>query len=253
MSSVDEHAKWIHPFGCGQSRAKYVRRCQLLGLLFVFVAVFVPKSVLMAAVIPPSGLMPGSKYQLIFVTASPLTAFSSEISDYDAFIALQVPGAEAFGLPAGVVWHAVASTATVEAKDNAPSGLYPVYNTVGQLVAPSNLYSGELLAPIRYDEYGIGASIHTAAVWTGSDEFGVRRPGQSLGDPSGVAMVGHAGSANDDWANGVAVWQGNTWALYALSEPITVPVPEPGTFALLGSALVALGAAHWLRKIRRTR
>jgi hypothetical protein len=40
---------------------------------------------IMATVVPPTGLAPGSKYQMVFVTADGTPATSTDIFDYNAF------------------------------------------------------------------------------------------------------------------------------------------------------------------------
>jgi hypothetical protein len=37
-------------------------------------------------------------------------------------------------------------------------------------------------------------------------------------------------------------------SLYAISSPITIPVPEPATFTLLGAALLGLGVVYLRRR-----
>ncbi len=82
----------------------------------------------------PSGLAPGSAYQLLFVTSTTRTGDSSDISDYNAHVmAAAAPINDLLGLDA-LVWNAVASTSTVHAFDNAQS-INPVYNLNDEQVA----------------------------------------------------------------------------------------------------------------------
>lgn len=55
-------------------------------LVLTTIAAAVCASQVRAAVIAPVGLVPGSQYQLIFVTFSTRTATSSDIADYNAFV-----------------------------------------------------------------------------------------------------------------------------------------------------------------------
>jgi hypothetical protein len=204
-----------------------------------------------AGVIPPIGLAPGSQYQVIFVTFDTTTATSSDINDYNAFVTAEAAfGAANWGLP-NATWHAVASTPTSNAIDNAPSVGLPVYNTQGQLVAASSIYTGSLLTPVSYDEGGFPYGVANAAVWTGTDPFGVALPRFTLGGPGTTAAHGYAGGAGAFWLDqgsngGIFAYA----ALYALSDPITVPIPEPATLTLLGSALLLLGGFRFLRARR---
>jgi hypothetical protein len=65
----------------------------------------------------PSGLSPGDKYRLAFVTSTTRDATSSDIADYNAFVT-----AVANTVPAltelGTTWTAIGSTAAVDARDN---------------------------------------------------------------------------------------------------------------------------------------
>ena len=78
-------------------------------------------------------LPPGSQYQLVFVTSDATTAESTNIADYNSFVRQEA--AQNSSLPAAT-WNVVASTATVNAVNNALTySSIPIYNTHGQLVA----------------------------------------------------------------------------------------------------------------------
>lgn len=193
-----------------------------------------------ATVIPPN-LPPGSQYQLIFVTESIRDATSSNIDDYNAFVTSEA--ALSPSLPA-TLWHAVASTTTVNAIDNAPSVGLPVYNTHGDLVASAatGLYTATLLNPIIYTQHGIGTV--PISVWTGSDYTGLVSV-----NPMGAAGVqwGNAHSTTSTWASQVGEPAISLLPLYALSDPITA-VPEPSAVVLLGSATVVIVVLRLSRK-----
>ena len=68
-----------------------------VNLLFGAISLFaLPASQLVADVVLPAGLTPGSQYQLIFVTADPHNAVSFNISDYNDFVSSEAAPAQGF-------------------------------------------------------------------------------------------------------------------------------------------------------------
>lgn len=227
--------------------------------LFAAVAALsVVASSLSAAVILPTGLAPGSQYQLIFVTADPSNATNPDINFYNTFVSNQAAlGVISSGLPSGLTWTAVASTSAVDANANAPSGALPVYNTIGQQVtAPGvGIYTGALDNLVAYDQYGLFAGLaDTSRVWTGSDFTGVGIPGFTLGG-GGQAEVGQL-ALDGTWLEFTTLPKAAEVAFarpfYALSSVITV-VPEPASLTLfaVGLALIALRALRSRRPSAR--
>ena len=202
---------------------------------------FIWSTKLLAQVVPPN-LPAGSQYQIIFVTSGTDTSTSSNIADYNNFVAAQA--ALSSSLPAAT-WKAVASTANNSAHTNAPwiSGL-PVYNTEGILVASASngLYtsSGSLLSAVQYDQNGATVS---SIVWTGSNGLG-----NSLSPLGGTSPgFGSSGAANLDWIHDSASTTQTQLPLYALSSAI-MAVPEPASITLLCGAVALLaGGAKFFR------
>jgi hypothetical protein len=200
--------------------------------------------------IPPTGLAPGSKYQILFVTSGTINGESSDINVYNTFV--QTQAALNPSLPAAT-WSAVASTWGVNANVNAP--LYDgvtIYNTLGQTLGggPATWDEGFLYTWV-YDQYGGGSG--TEEVWTGTDLGGV--VAQVGGNCAGLGGFSPAiGSIiPSGWMNGW-LWNENGYSpdelsLYALSSPITVPTPEPSTLALLGVGAVSLLAYACRRRV----
>jgi hypothetical protein len=210
--------------------------------LTTFAALAFPATRALASFIPPSGLSPGSQYQLIFITADKTPATSSNIGDYNTF----VTGEAALNpsLPS-TTWDVVGSTATVSANVNAPSfSGVPIFDTQGNKIVSgsSSLYSGSILFPIDHDQYGNLAP--TSAVWTGSLANGASwTPNFPLG--SGIGDVGLGVDIFTDarwiFENAAGSPSSSSLPVYALSAPITVsPTPEPATIALLGIGLLAI-------------
>jgi hypothetical protein len=178
-------------------------------------------------------------YQLVFLTAEGRDARSANIADYNAFVTSQA--ALSATLPAGATWRAVGSTRTVWARENAPNpqGI-PAYNTQGVKVADGGeLYTKFPLVPIASDQYG--SSVGQAMVWTGSlpDGSVLPDPGHALGEANPGFGIDCSGGG---WLTLSVASAVNPLRLYALSSPITVPVPEPSTAALLVTTAVILAA-----------
>jgi hypothetical protein len=218
---------------------------------FLLAALAVPN--LMAGVIPPSGLAPGSQYQLVFVTADPHNGTSTSISVYNQFVTSEAQLGVPSGIPSGLTWSAVASTSSVNANANATSGPLPVYNTAGQEVTAAGvgIYTGALDNLVAYDQFGnFASSAQANDVWTGSDFHGLGIPGSTLGG-GGSAEVGHL-ALDGTWLQFARLPLAQEIAFsrpfYALSSPITVPAPEPTTLALTTSALVVIGGLRYLRR-----
>lgn len=203
-------------------------------------------SVVNAAIVVPTGLNPGDKYHLVFVTSTTRDATSTAIADYNAFVQLAA-NAAGIGSGDGVDWFAIGSTETVAARDNAVVGANtPVYLLNGTTKVADNfadMWNGNIDFKINRTETG---ATYSGLVWTGSNEYGQIPTwnDQWLGDPAGEGPVGgSANAANSGWLDSGAGNENPASLLpfYALSEELTVQsVPEPGTMGLLGLASVAL-------------
>jgi hypothetical protein len=115
------------------------------------------------------------------VTSTTRNALSSNIADYNAFVSAVATAVPELNAP-GTTWWAIASSPTVDARDNTSTNHVsdgvgvPVYNLGGFVVANGNvqLWSGGIVNSIRYTESGTPL---VAGPWTGSDAIGTaRRP-----------------------------------------------------------------------------
>jgi hypothetical protein len=214
-----------------------------LQALVAFAAFLLLDDRAIASFIPPSGLPPGSKYEILFTTSDTTVATSSNIATYNNFVTSEA--ALNTALPV-THWHALVSTSSVAARLNAPSSAsIPVYDTLGNLITNSGLYSGLPLSVPGTDEFGNGRT-SSDFVWTGST---------TSGDPASFLYAGGTGT----WytGDGRTSWTGTGWIgygfeqsspgpdqhslhLYALSDPISTP--EPASLTLLCASVIAFGA-----------
>ena len=162
----------------------------------------------------------------------------------------------------GVTWTAVANTHTTfritEFPPTDPLAVTSsVYDTQGALILAdtSSGFSG-----IPFDQFGIAHS--SEQVWTGVDPlWGTNQlPFMGLGNFPGVANFGVNTATGDVpenpgsppgpplWLSNVLADETESYPLYAISSPITVPVPEPATLTLLGTALLGLGVVYLRRR-----
>jgi hypothetical protein len=204
-------------------------------------------------------LPPGSQYQLVFVSAGTRDALSTNIDDYNSFVTEQAN--LNLNLPSGITWSAIASTSTVDARDNAVTyDSIPIYNTSGQQVSdgtyhfwggqdgpPGSIYT--LWNSISSDQYGNNIS---ADVWTGSKSDGTKYSSGGLGvwivSPSFPSeyespVRGSSTSRTATWISDTVQLTSNpsnmNCPLYAISSPITV-IPEPSSLILLSIGIISM-------------
>jgi hypothetical protein len=199
----------------------------------------------------PTGLNPGDQYYLAFVTSGGTTASSSAISFYDAFVNAQADSSPSQAVR-DITWLALGSTQAVDAITHLNIAAHPIYLLDGTTMIATggaDLWDGSILHGLTIDQNG--ALFPSVAVWTGTDQFGVRL------DPLGSQLV-TSGSATAIDASWVAY--GGTDAndfpdgnLYGFSELLTVPtatVPEPVSLAVW-SVLAGCVVVYGARRVHR--
>ncbi len=205
---------------------------------------------LRADVILPSGLPVGSQYQILFLTSGSISATSGNIADYNNFVTQQAtlaPGDIGDVVPAGTTWSAVISTSAAAANTNAPVfASVPVYDTQGNLISSTDIYTAFSINPIKYGQSG--SLQQSTFAWTGSDPDGNPEPGAAAGETNPIIGLATSGTAWLYFSNSLS--DETPVPVYALSAPITVSasVPEPATVALLYPALLSLGGLLLLRR-----
>ncbi len=220
-----------------------IHRLSLLAVLFASTLLATAASAV--PITTPPGLGPGDRYRLAFVTSSPVAAGTNpNIGFYNS----RVSGA------ANVVtelrsldttWKAIASTSSVDARDNTgttPNGGagVPIYLLDGSLLAINNddLWDGSIRVPLAVDERGSRTSADV--VRTGTLRDGRRHPSWVLG--TYVPIVGWSHRNDRTWVSSSPGPTASTASrLYGMSDVITV-IPEPETALLVGLGLAGLAA-----------
>lgn len=203
-----------------------------------------------APITVPTGLSPGDPYRLAFVTSAARDATSPNIADYNAFVtgvANTVPDLVALG----TTWTAIASTPTVDARDNTNTNPntavgVPIYLLNDTLLVNDNadLWDSSIAVPLQIDEQGLLLPVEKRFVWTGSERNGTGFPGgNELGGTTGLSVFGNAYFAINVWVFLNADRPEFALSLYALSDTL-IAVPEPGTAGMFALGLVAMACVR---------
>ena len=214
--------------------------------VFVFVtdALAVPTTV-------PTGLAPGTQYRLAFVTSTVRNATSANISDYNAFVSAAANAVSELAA-LGTGWTAIASTTTVDARDNtstsqAPAGPNGVaiylMNDVKLADHYDDLWDGTIDSVLGIDENGNAVGGDTR-VWTGTTFFGTATATSALGVPTTEVTHGRTTFSSAAWVTGQTLAKSNQLHLYGISDILTVQedvvLSEPGALPLVLFSLITM-------------
>ncbi len=181
----------------------------------------------------PSGVQPGGKFRLLFITTSFIPATSGDIATYDASVRARAADGHTAIRPYAQKFRVVGSTASVSARNHAglTGGGVPIYWLNGSQVAPN--YAGfwsdrwqNWLQPDRRTQWG-NPDNHSDWPWTGTATDGsshANHLGHATHARRGRFSVGPSttGPISD---NNAPVSQSHT--LYGISPVFQVAVDAP--------------------------
>jgi hypothetical protein len=225
-------------------------------MLAFFSLLTIASNIPAADLVTPAGLNPGDSFRYIFLTTATRNATSGNIADYNTFVQNDATGYTYDGQP--ITWKAVGSTTTVNARDNVGgfNTNVPVYLVTGTKIADDlttnagGLWGGSIFATISYSI--AGSSLPANYVWAGTNPDGT----SLLNGPGGDVTLGQAGvSLGGTGSLTASAWiysnfsaSNNLYPMYGLSQALTVPVPEPSTWAL---GTIASATVAWLARRRK--
>jgi hypothetical protein len=240
----------------------------LLATLAIALAGFASTSYADSITLVPAGLVAGDTYRLVFVTADTYAATDSNIADYNAEVSAEANSVTALH-DLDTTWSVIGSTDSVDAITNIGEipGV-PIYNLDGYLVADDattntgGLFSGSLLSPIEYDEYGTPVPTYETInqetpfpnyVWTGTTPSGDAAPGHALSFDE-APSVGSPFQVDSAWTQAVNDPSMARFSYYSISGALIVgsSTPEPATTAtmIMGVAVLYL-AVRRRQRVRR--
>ena len=145
----------------------------------------------------------------------------------------------------GTTWFAIASTSTIDARDNTgtnptSSAGVPIFILDGTKIADSNadLWNNSIDAPISVTSHG-GTFVTPQQVYTGTDDFD-----GTAHNPMGETFVTFGKTdSTTQWGFSGSTAATTPHALYGISGVLTVSaVPEPTSFLMVGIVAAGFGA-----------
>jgi hypothetical protein len=202
----------------------------------------------------PTGLNSGDQYRLAFVTSTTITATSSDIATYSAFVT-GVANTVAQLRVLGTTWTAIGSTATVDARDNtdtnpAAPGV-PIYllNDTTLAVNNTDLWDGDIANPVCVTETGVTLCPNLIDVWTGTSFDGFGLAGKQLGSATPNGGFGEVPS--DNWIDATTQISSASLKIYGISAVLTAPDINPNPIPSLSNWFLLLLSGTLLLGIRR--
>jgi hypothetical protein len=195
--------------------------------------------------VSPSGLSPGDKFRLVFVTSGTIDALSSDINVYDRFVSDSAASAGLSRINGiDVKWSVIGSTASVYAKTRFSITDAQIFRIDGQKVSDNltAFWSSNLYLPINIDEQG---NTRNVRVYTGTSNSMLIVSNSVLGAISPPhTIIGFSGASDSFWIE-ESRWSQQTTkhSIYAISQELTfktTAVPEPTSAIQAALLLLAL-------------
>jgi hypothetical protein len=179
----------------------------------------------------------------VFVTSTTRDATSANIADYNQFVtnaAQAVPELAALNTN----WFVLGETDTVTFPQNTGFTFNFTFRLDGRFVAGAtvNFYIGPLSSPITIDETGSPTS--GLLIWTGLGSGKLGDTQVTLGNPDGGCVP--CWGLNDGLGPNT-----DQHSLYAISDVLIAPTPEPGSIGLIAIGVVAIWQTR--RRVRSSR
>ena len=177
----------------------------------------------------PDDLPPGAQYRILTLTDGTRNALSSNVDDYNQFVAGDVGSVPELDL-LGAEWRALASTPSVSARDNTGTDAsapgiqgVPIYLRDGRRVAnhDDDLWGG--LLSVAPDVTSSGGAPSVNLVWTGTNPDGSSAGNLALGG-FGASIRGDSTSISSAWVSTLPLSGTTNLPLYALSSVLTKPI-----------------------------
>lgn len=208
----------------------------------------------------PSGLAGGDSFHLAFRTTnrdevdstwniSQLNTYVNDIANDGTYSGSVVAGLGAtwYGIGSDMTVDAQDNVTTVDARDNAFVSA-PVYRVDGVRVATgyADIWDGTIENPINLTELD---ETDTSVVRTGTLSDGTAAV-HAFGVDGDRIVRGFPGHTDSSWIGSQHEDEGDgvRRGAYALSEEITVAIPEPSTLMLAGLGLLGLSLRRRRRK-----
>ena len=228
---------------------------RIIASLLIFATFIVaPLASTAAPITVPTDLSVGDKYRLAFVTSTTTVALSTNIADYNNFVAAVAAGVPEL-VALGNNWKAIGSTLSIDARDNTGTNPnvtagVPLYTLDDTRIADDNadFWDGVLLASLSKTQLGTGIGF-AAFVHTGTRSDGTADP-SVLGALSGASMHGNTSHSDVRWIAQGPLQTSLSRNLYAMSAELTV-IPEPSSIVLV--CIGATAVVGWQLRRRRHR